>query len=175
MLDVAVSYNRYKFLGHEFLIWLWHVIERDQGEFKDAEGTPFSLVIGNKIVFEHIVEDNTLETVTIKGDNAGLEEGLLALRKGAVVTELSLTLTQLELSWEFNLKGENFHVTGFKHPQTENIEKKEDREGAILEKIYLYGKAVVLIDHLYHSFLKLRVSEAWAKQTLPDIKSWVNR
>lgn len=175
MLDIAVSYNRYKFLGHEFLTWLWYVIDRDQGEFKDLSNTPFSLVIGNKIVFEHIVEDNTLETVTIKGDNAGLEEGLLALRKGAVVTELSLTLTQLEMNWEFNFKGENLHFTGFKHPQTEKIEKKEDREGALLEKIYLYGKAVELMDHIYKNFLKLRMSDTWDKQTLGDIRSWISR
>lgn len=175
MLDIAVSYNRYKFLGHEFLTWLWFVIERDQGEFKDQSNTPFTLIIGNRIVCEHIVEDNTLETVTIKGDNAGLEEGLLALRKGAFVTELSLTLTQLELTWEFNLKGENFHFTGFKHPNTEKIEKKEDREGALLEKIYLYGKAVELMDHLYLIFLKLRMSDTWTSQTMGDIKTWINR
>ena len=173
MLDIAVSYNRYKFIGHEFLTWLWYVIERDQGEFKDPSNTPFSLVIGNRIVCQHIVEDNTLETVTIKGDNAGLEEGLLALRKGALVTELSLSLNQLEMTWEFNLKGENLHVTGFKPPVTEKIEKKEDREGAILEKIFLYGKAVELMDHIYKSFLKLRISETWTSQTLNEIKAWI--
>ena len=28
MLDIAVSYNRYKFIGHEFLTWLWFVMDR---------------------------------------------------------------------------------------------------------------------------------------------------
>lgn len=30
MLDVSVSYDRYKFLGYEFLTWLWFLIEKDQ-------------------------------------------------------------------------------------------------------------------------------------------------
>lgn len=174
MLDIAVSYNRYKFLGHEFLTWLWYVIDRDQGSFTDASGTSFFLVIGNRIVCENIVEDNTVETVTIKGDNAGLEEGLLALRKGSVVTELSLSLNYIEQNWEFNLKGENFHFTGFKHPETEKIEKKEDREGALLEKVYLYGKAVELVNLVFLNFLKLRLSENWNSHTLKEIKQWMN-
>ena len=27
MLDIAVAYNRYKFIGNEYLTWLWFVIE----------------------------------------------------------------------------------------------------------------------------------------------------
>jgi hypothetical protein len=175
MLDIAVSYNRYKFLGHEFLTWLWHMIDRDQGSFTDDTGTPFYLVIGNRIVCQQIIEENTVETVMIKGDNAGLEEGLLALRKGSLVTELSLSLTYLEQNWEFNLKGENFHLTGFKHPQVEKIEKKEDREGAILEKVFLYEQAVKLVDQVFLTFLKLRLSDTWNQETLGEIKAWITR
>lgn len=175
MLDIAVSYNRYKFLGNEFLTWLWFVIDTDKEEFSDLSKTPFSFIVGNRIVFENIVEENTIETVTIKGDNAGLEEGLLALKKGSVVTDLSLTLTYLEQTWSFNLKGESFNISGFKHPETEKIEKKEDIEGALLEKVYLYGKAVELITIVFNMFLKLRISDTWDKEIVPEIKKWINR
>lgn len=175
MLDIAVAYNRYKFLGHEFLNWLWFTIERDQGSFTDETGASFYLVIGNRIVCEQIIDESTVETLTIKGDNAGLEEGILALKKGALVTEMSLSLTYLEQNWEFSLKGENFHLTGFKHPQTEKIDKKEEREGALLEKVFLYEQAVKLIDLVFLAFLKLRLSETWEKETLGEIKGWINR
>ena len=176
MLDIAVSYNRYKFLGNEFLTWLWFMIDTHQDDqvFKDGTGTPYSFVIGNRIVCENIVEDNTLESVTIKGDNAGLEEGLMALKKGSIVTELSLSLHYLEQIWDFNLKGENFHITGLKHPETEKIEKKEDLEGALLEKVYLFGKAVELVDIAYFMFLKLRISDSWNTLIVNDIKRWIN-
>ena len=31
MLDIAVAYNRYAFLGYEFLTWLWFVVEKEPG------------------------------------------------------------------------------------------------------------------------------------------------
>ena len=37
MLDVSVAYNRYKFLGHEFLTWLWFMIETDKQTLMDAD------------------------------------------------------------------------------------------------------------------------------------------
>ena len=176
MLDIAVSYNQYKFLGNEFLTWLWFSI--DTGKYgdllKDKDGTPYSFFIGNRIVCENIVEDNTVESVTIKGDNAGLEEGFAALKKGSVITEMSLGLNYLDQLWEFNLKGENFHFTGLKHPETEKIEKKEDVEGALLEKIYLFGKAVELIDLTFFTFLRLRLSDAWNSDVLNYIKKWIS-
>lgn len=175
MLDIAVSYNRYKFLGNEFLTWLWYSIDSENEQFSDSSNTPFLFTIGNRIVLENIIEDNTIETLTIKGDNAGLEEGLLALKKGSVVTELSLSLIYLEQTWEFNLKGESFNFSGFKYPETEKIEKKEDLEGAVLEKIYLSGKAVELVESVFVSFLRYRISEDWNTRILPDIQKWVNR
>lgn len=173
MFDIAVAYNQFKFLGHEFLTWLWFAIDTGQdSHFKDNAGVPYFFIIGNKIVCENIVEDNTVETVTIKGDNAGLEEGLTALKKGSVVTEMKLGLTYLEQTWEFNLKGENLHFTGLKHPETEKIHKKEDMEGAFLEKIYLFGKAVEIVDSTYLAFLKLRLSDSW-NSVLQDIRKWI--
>ena len=37
MLDVAVAYNRFKFLGDEFLTWLWFIIEQDPAYLKIAD------------------------------------------------------------------------------------------------------------------------------------------
>ncbi|MBW2173517.1 MAG: hypothetical protein JRF64_02515, partial [Deltaproteobacteria bacterium] len=89
MLDVAISYNRYKFLGYEYLTWLWFVIEKDQDRIRGLGQEPADLEIGNRIVLENKKRD-AVESITIKGDDAGLEEGVLALRKGGVVTELNL-------------------------------------------------------------------------------------
>lgn len=175
MLDIAVAYNKYKFIGNEYLTWLWYVIDTEKENFSDNSNTPFILEIGNKIVFETIIDDNTIETVTIKGDNASLEEGLMALKKGAVVTELHLKLMYIEQIWSFNLKGENFHFTGFKHPETEQVENKEEVEGAVLEKVYLFGKAVELMDGVFKKFIQLRISDDWNKITVPEIKEWIRR
>src|SRR4030042_4503890 len=98
MLDVSVSYNRYKFIGHEFLTWLWFLIEKNPDLLKQLNPDLVSLEIGNRVMLENSTRDS-LETITIKGDDAGMEEGILAVKKGAVVTELDPHAQWGELKW----------------------------------------------------------------------------
>ena len=107
MLDIAVSYNRYKFIGYEFLTWLWFTIEKNSQHI--------NITIGNRIVLENRSQ-SSLEKITITGDDAGLEEGILSLRKGALVTELNLIYQEDDNKWQFSLKGESLSISGFKLP-----------------------------------------------------------
>lgn len=172
MLDVAVSYNRYRFLGYEYLTWLWFVIEKDQDEIRKLEQEPVFLQIGNRIVLVNRHKD-TVESITIKGDDAGLEEGILALRKGAVVTELNIAYKTGDQEWRFTVKAESLHIVGLKCPRTGSLESQEDLEGAVLEKVFLYDKVIQLTDNLFKQFITLRVSEDWGKKVVPLMRQWI--
>jgi len=172
MLDVAVSYNRYKFIGHEFLTWLWYAIDNKENGLQQFDDNQFYLEIGNRIVLENSRAEDT-ETITIKGNEAGMEEGLLSLKKGAVVTELNLIYRLGDHDWQFNIKGENLHMSGIKLPETGKIETTDDIEGAVLEKIYLYDQLLQIMDKIFKFFIKLRVSEDWEKKHVPAIKKWI--
>lgn len=174
MLDVSVAYNRYKFLGHEFLTWLWFTIETDPDNLSSADPDLESLAIGNRVVLENS-RHNREETITIRGDGAGLEEGLIALKKGGKVTEMNLVYRSAENEWRFNLKGESLALSGLKPPQTERVEKKEDLEGAVLERIYLIEKIVHLTYHLYNQFITLRVSAEWERRSVGEITRWIDK
>ncbi len=173
MLDIAVAYNRYRFLGNEFLTWLWYLVENDHSMLKTAVSSFTSLDIGNRIVLENQKNDNILETITIKGDEAGLEEGIMALKKGAVVTELNLLLKAGDQEWHFNIKGESMNISSLKTPETAAVEKKEDVEGAILEKMYLYQNVSELIDNLFKQFIDIRTSDQWHRQERLHIAKWI--
>ena len=172
MLDVAISYNRYKFLGYEYLTWLWFIIEKDQDKIKKLDREPVSLQIGNRIVLENRQKD-TVESITIKGDDAGLEEGVLALRKGAVVTEVNLSYNTGDQEWRFTIKAESLHIVGLKCPQTGPVVSEEDVEGAVLEKVYLYDKALQFTDNLFRQFITMRVSDDWDKKVVPLMRKWI--
>jgi len=137
MLDVTVAYNRYKFLGEEFLTWLWFVIEKDQNLIKNFDQNFVALEVGNRIVFENRRKESE-ERITIKGDGASLEEGILALKKGALVTELNMVYRSSELRWQFTVKGESLNISSLNIPVTGLPESTEDIEGVVLEKIFLY-------------------------------------
>ena len=173
MLDISVSYNRYKFIGHEFLTWLWFIIEKEPEGLKSVEKNLDSLTIGNRIVIEKRRNNEVLEAITIKGDDAGLEEGILSLKKGAVVTEMNLIQTIGENIWSYTLKGESLNISSLKTPAVGQVETGDDIEGAIIEKVYLYDQVIDLIHKLFKIFIKKRVSDSWP-ETVNHIKKWIS-
>lgn len=173
MLDVAVAYNRFQFLGDEFLTWLWYLIDNHSEELMKADQQLLALEIGNRIVLENRRRDS-LERITIKGDQAGLEEGLLALKKGALVTELNLVYRQADKQWQFNIKGESLNISNLKIPDIARPETKADLEGYILEKLYLYQMVIDFIEATYKRFIRLRVSNAWSQNMVRTIGQWLD-
>ena len=173
MLDVSVSYNRYKFIGHEFLTWLWFRIENEPEKIQAAAKNLDSFAIGNRMVIENRRNDEILEAITIKGDDAGLEEGILALKKGAVVTEMNLVQTMGDNIWRYTLKGESLNISSLKTPAVGQVESGDDIEGAVIEKIYLYDQVIKFIHSLYKTYIKVRVSDRWP-QTVNQMKKWIH-
>ena len=72
MLDVAISYGRYKFIGYEFLTWLWFVMEKQPQVLRQVDNELVSLDIGNRIVLEN-TRNEEVQSITIKGDPTGLQ------------------------------------------------------------------------------------------------------
>ena len=173
MLDVAVAYNRYRFLGDEFLTWLWFIIETQQDEIRNLDQDPIFLEIGNRMALENR-RSNAVETITIKGDDAGLEEGLMALKKGALITELNLVFRIAEQKWQFSIKGESLNISGLKTPETARPETKEEVEGFVLEKIYLYDKLIQFFDVIFKRFVHQRTSDRWDSEVIPRIRNWIS-
>ena len=175
MLDLALAYTRYRFLGNEFLTWLWYLVEKEKyfSLFNTGEPEePFSLHIGNRLVLENR-QNEGLETITIKGDDAGLEEGVLALRKGALVSEINLKYSRGSQQWSLSLKGESLNISNLKFPDTKIVETKPDIEAAALDKIFLTEKIVDLIEGLFCRFVKQRLSPQWKEETLVEIRQWI--
>ena len=172
MLDVAVAYNRYKFLGEEFLTWLWFQIDTNQPLFKTFDHEVTSFHIGNRIVLENR-KTEILERITIKGDDAGFEEGILALRKGALVTELNLAFRANNLEWKFTIKGESLNLSSVTIPKTGLPETPEDLEGFVIEKAYHYDKIITFLENIYKTYIKLRISNSWDKSAATQIRKWL--
>ena len=172
MIDVATAYNRYKFLGEEFLTWLWYVIENNQNLIKDFDRDFVGLEIGDRIVFENRRKESP-ERITIKGEGAGLEEGILALKNGALVTELNMIYRSAELVWQFTLKGESLNISSLTIPNTELPQSDEDLEGFVLEKLFFYDKLLKFLKNLFARFVKLRISNDWQSKDIAAIRNWI--
>ncbi|MCA1794838.1 MAG: hypothetical protein LC660_13400 [Desulfobacteraceae bacterium] len=176
MLDIATAYNKYGFLGNDFVTWLWFLIETDQNitrmiAYKD----PVTLEIGNSLVLENTLGDKSKEKITIKGDRAGLEEGTTALKKGAKVTEINLVckLGQEE-EYTFTIKGESFNITGLKTPAAGKDGSADEMEGMVLEKALLLFRITQVIDTLFLQYLEQRISNDWKDNGLQQMRKWIH-
>jgi len=171
MLDISIAYNRYKYLGHEFLTWLWFMIENEPEKIKAEGNRSVLLDMGSRLVLENSRRE-AIETITIKGNESELEEGRLAVSNGAVVTEMSLLCRLNDRLWTFTLKGESLDLSGLKIPENEKSENADDLEGTILLRMASYEAIIDFIHRLFKQFLKLRVSDQWTKKTVPGIREW---
>ena len=173
MLDIAVAYNRFKFLGDEFLTWLWFVIEQDPAVLKKADPDLTSFEIGSRIVLEKKLK-KTIERITIKGEDADLDEARVALNNGALVAELNLIYRSAQQKWQFSLKGESLNLSSLQMPKTASPESPDETEAWVLEKIFLCDKILQFLEKLYKSFIKLRTSNRWQSREISRIKNWLN-
>lgn len=176
MLDIATAYNKYKFLGNEFLTWIWYLIETGQ-DLSAILGTgdPMELEIGNSLVLENNLGDKSKEKITIKGDQAGLEEGTTALKKGAVVTEMNLICRMgEEEEYKFTIKGESFNLTGLKTPAGKGDGSEDEIEGLVLEKAFLLFRITAIFDTLFLKYLGRRISDEWKTGDLKGIQDWIH-
>ena len=174
MLDIATAYNKYKFLGNDFLTWIWFLIETDADitELIHAKHV-ISLEVGNSIVLENNLGDKSTEKISIKGDQGGLEEGTTALKKGACVTQINLICKMDEEEYKFTIKGESLNLTGLKTPKTDLSGKDDEMEGMVLEKAYFSFKVFELIDTLFLTYISQRTSEDWNSRGLKDMTDWI--
>ena len=172
MLDSAAAYSRYKFLGYEFLTWLWFVIETQPtfaAKFIDGY---VELRVGNKIVFENM-RNQTRETITIKGDDPPAEAGKLSLKNGAYIAALNLILKTESNTWQFTINGDLMNFGGLKSAGSAALADSGDEfEAAVLDKIYAIGAVMEFIDHLFSDYLALRSRSEWELSVIPSMRAW---
>jgi hypothetical protein len=174
MLDIATAYNKYKFLGNDYLTWIWFLIEKNHNISSIINSKDIiTLEVGNSLVLENKLGDKSKEKITIKGDQAGLEEGTTALKKGAFVTQINLICKINEDEYKFTIKGESFNITGLKTPKTEILKNEDEIEGLVLEKAFLGFKIFKVIDTLFLKYIEQRTSDEWNNKGLQDIKNWI--
>ncbi len=171
MLDVAVAMKRYAFLGPEFLTWLWYVSENTISLIAQVSGEPAEIFVGNRIVLEKSRRDD-VERITIRGDEAQMDEGVLALKKGALVKDVNLVLEIGEQKWTFNINGETFALSGLKTPPTAPVRIVDEMEGAIIEKAALCEKPLEIMQKLFNHFISIRISESWRDEVL-SVRKWI--
>jgi recombination associated protein RdgC len=158
-------------IGREFLTWLWFKSEERNGTIRIPGGGESEVLFVRRLVLE-AGEGEYAETIVCQGLHADLKEGKEALRQGKKISAARLRMALDKVEWEFTFKADRFHFQSMKLPTAAESDGDEtDKEGQILERIYLLEKAAGMMDQLFWSFLDLRLS-AWEDE-LARMQRWI--
>ena len=162
--SVGVGSGDPKTPGREFLTWLWFKSEERNGMIMIPDVGETEIHFVRRLVLES-GDGEYSESVVCQGLHADLREGREALRQGKKIREARLQLTRDAATWEFTFKADRFQFQSLKMPVVMDLDEQQDnRDGRILERIYLLETVVRVMDRLFMLFASLRLSDAWQRE-----------
>jgi DNA recombination-dependent growth factor C len=160
-----------RFLGYEFLTWLWFFMEQPENLIKISDQKTAQVHLGGRLVMALPGQDRERVICTTQAN--ALHEARTALRQGKMVEELQVFLNIGDNEYLFTLDSILWAVKGLKTPKQLPDSDKEDADGRFLEKMFFLEEVLSTLNALYGKFLSARLSPSWESDTLPIFKAWI--
>ncbi|HEV3237707.1 MAG TPA: hypothetical protein VGZ25_12005, partial [Gemmataceae bacterium] len=157
------------FLGNEFLLWLWYVLDEESDTIRLADDSEVAVMLARTLVLECPRGQTGKETITADAP-ARLPEAHRAIQAGKLPRKVGLTLVRHDRQYELTLHAESLAVTSAALPAPEGEEERPRLE----ERISLLRHLVETLDLLYDAFGRHRTGAGWSRQ-LASIKKWLQR
>ncbi|MBN2192801.1 MAG: hypothetical protein JW751_08275 [Polyangiaceae bacterium] len=168
-MDLVDRIETSRFLGSEFLTWLWFKIELFEGTFDIGELGSTEVWFDTAMALVGWVDEG--EKITLRGTApSSTPEAAEALRQGKVPHKASLRMVvggNEEYVFTFNARA--FSVSGVKIPAI----LTEAAEEQFYERMRLLEQLDELIVSLYDEFVLLRLSPLWDGEVAPAMREWV--
>lgn len=167
-MDLLDAIDAGRFLGREFLVWLWFESEVLEGQFEMPDGERFELWLEGQLTLES--ESAEQEITRMRGAApSATSEAHEALRRGKLPTQARIRIERGQQAFGFVLTGKSMTLSSATLPQL----IKEEEEERFYERMYLIEELEKMVDSLYEQFLMLRLAPVWETHVLPMIRRWV--
>jgi hypothetical protein len=157
------------FLGNEFLLWLWYVLDGENDTIKLADKSEVAVMLTRTLTLECPRAQTGKETIQSDGPTR-LPEARRAIQAGKLPRKVGLILARHDNQYEFTLQAETLAVSGAKLPAPEEAEERARLE----ERVTLLRSFLETLDLLYDAFGRVRLSENWPKE-LTKVQKWLQR
>ncbi len=167
-MDLIDLINTRRFLGAEFLMWLWFRADCFDGIMEvDGHGS-LEVIFDDALTLEAYLAETERNDFR-GGAPAFSAEAKTALRHGKRSEKAKLRIIKDAREWVFTLKAESMDLSGMKIPA---VLSKEDSE-VFFERMYLLEEIEEIIENIYREFLGIRLSERWIDDYLPAMQKWI--
>ena len=173
-MDLVDLITEKRFLGQEFLTWLWWKSEERGGSIA-LPGYGDVTVAFEKHMLLESGEGESSEKIICTGLQAELQEARTGLQMGKKLEHARILVGFNNFEFSFTLSGSLMEFKNVRLPKTEKTEAgsdPEEVEGMILERVYLFEQLVTVVNELFRVFLEIRTGSGWREQ-LVTIRAWV--
>lgn len=173
MVDLVDLILEKRFVGQDFLTWLWFKGEVDGPQFVTPTGLEVSIGCDYDMQLE-CGEGETCQRITFKGGagidaSHGLPESVMGIRQGKKIQQVKLYVIKGELEYILKINGSHMDISGARLPRTAPVDAATIAEGAldegfILERIHLIITLMEIFDDVFSWFLSVRLGPAWPSE-----------
>lgn len=167
-MDLLDKIDRTRFLGGEFILWLWFASEVLESEVPLPDGNVGQLFLDDQLILAHPLD--TQEKSTLRGlSPSTTPEAKEALRQGKMPMRAHVGLNLDERNFSFSLEADPLAMTGIKLPTLVNEEIDEQ----FYERMMLLDELEAIVAAQFERFARLRLSRSWSSSVLPLMQRWV--
>lgn len=175
-MDLVDLIQEKRFLGQEFLAWLWYRSE-ERGGVVEIPGTGDVQVVFEKHMLLEFGEGDSSEKVICRGLQTELKEARAGLLMGKKPEQARIRLARGEYEYSVTLTAAAMEFRNVRLPKTVAAADEGDDpaalEGRILERIALFEDLSGLVNDLFRMFIQVRASDEWPAE-LRKIRQWVH-
>ena len=169
-MDLVDLIESRRFLGAEFLLWLWYHGECFEGRWELPEMGGVELWFDDALSLEAYLAET--ERNDFKGGApTASPEAKTALRQGKRPSKAKLLMIREGREWGFTLKALSLDLTGISIPSLLSREEEEQ----FYERMVLVEELEELVEALFRQFLTVRLAPAWPDAVLPAMQDWIER
>jgi hypothetical protein len=166
-MDLVDRIETTRFLGHEFLVWLWFKTEIHEATLKRADGSGLEIWLDSQLVLQSVSDRG--ERTTMKGvAPSGTVEAKVALENGKVPVRAKVSVSVENKDFSFVFDAPSFGFTSVKLPEV----TEKDTDERFAERMVLLALLDDVIREQYLEFLLIRLSTLWDAELLPAIVRW---
>lgn len=155
------------FLGNEFLLWLWHETDRNDGAIKTESGE-MTLFIDKSLDLDCAYGQTGRDSLRGAGPSR-MPEARDALRTGKLPRKMGLVFDVAGQQFTLTLNAETLGMTGARLPE---VQEADSPRVIFEERITMLRDLWKGIDAMYEAFLKRRTSGGWESQ-ITAMRKWI--
>ena len=176
-MDLVDILSEKRFIGQEFLTWLWYKSE-ERGGVVDLPGHGDIQLVFEKHMLLESGEGEAHEKLVCSGLQTELQEARTGLQMGKKLEQARIHLVRGDYEWNFTLTATLFEFRNIRVPKTMTPSEEEFGpeavEARILERVSMVEEAVQTMQDLFLVYLTTRTSPGWNEE-LKKVRSWIHK